>query len=137
MLPLNKQYAHVLKLIGENKANHVKNSIVGYDINVEEVYERQILEISSNMREVTRDVVKLDTLTNYPTWWSVSTTQRSDKNKAAAAENVFLDINSGEGLEQDIYAVIVRDGKKLDLRYGTTYAEKTSNGFRAASDYLK
>jgi len=137
MLPSNKQYAHVLKLIDNNKADHVKNSIIGYDSNVEESYERAVYEINSGKREVTRDLVKLIDLSAYPSWWSVSSAQRSDKNKAAAGSNVFVSGDTGEGLEQDDYAVIIRDGKKLDLRYGVTFAEKEYNGFRATSDYIK
>jgi hypothetical protein len=136
MLPLNKQYAHILKLIDNDKADHVKNSTLGYDANVEEEYERGVFEINSGKREITRDLVRLIDLQTYPAWWSISSIQRSDKNKAAAGTNVFTAIDTGEGMEQDDYAVIIRDGKKLDLRYGVTFAEKQYNGFRAASDYL-
>ena len=137
MLPLNKQYAHVLKLIDNDKADHVKNSTLGYDSNVEESYERAVYEVNGGKREITRDLTRLVDLQNYPTWWSVSTTQRSDKNKAAAGSNVFRAEDTGEGMEQDNYAVIIRDGEKLNLRYGVTYGEKTYMGFRAASDYLE
>ncbi len=136
MLPTNKQYAHVLKLISKYKTDQIKNSILAYDENVEEDYRRDIKEINSGKREVTRDLVRLVDLKNYPSWWDVDGIQRSDKNKAAAGQNVFASQNNGEGMEQDDYAVIIRDGKKLDLRYGPSYAEKSYNGFRAASDYL-
>ena len=137
MLPLNKQYAHVLALIDAYKADNVKNSLKGYDDQVEESYERGVYEISSGKREVTRNLVRLIDLATVPAWWNVSSIDRSDKNKAAAGSNVFISGDTGEGMEQDDYAVIIRDGKKLNLRYGVTFAEKTYNGFRAASDYLK
>jgi hypothetical protein len=137
MLPLNKQYAHVLKLIDNDKVDRVKNSTLGYDINVEEGYTREIFEISSGKREITRDLTKLIDLQTYPVWWNIDEIQRSDKNKAAAGTNVFTAIDTGEGMEQDDYAIIIRDGKKFNLRYGVTFAEKEYNGFRAASEYLK
>jgi len=135
-LPLNKQYAHVLELIKGNRTDYVKNGITGYDENVEEDYERAIFEISSNNRELTRDLLELKKFTALPLWWNVSNTLKSDKDKAAASANVFVAGDTGVGLEQDDFAVIIRDGDKLDLRYGVTYAEKTYNSFRAASDYL-
>ncbi len=135
-LPLNKQYAHILKLIDGNRADYVKNSTLGYDVNVEEEYERGVFEINNGKREITRNLVKLIDLQTYPVWWNINSIQRSDKNKSAAGTNVFTATDTGEGMEQDDYAVIIRDGKKLNLRYGVTFAEKEYNGFRAASEYL-
>ncbi len=145
LLPTNKQYAHVLKLMDLNRKDYVKNSIAGYDANVEEDYERKLEEIFNNMKEFTRNLVKLadfptvgnTTKPDLPTWWDVNELFYNDTQKASVSTNVLVNQDAGAGKKQDPYAVVIRDGKKMDLTYGPTHGEKGEIGFRAASDYLK
>jgi hypothetical protein len=143
-LPSNKQYAHTIKLIKAYKLNNVKNSLLGYDDNVEENYERQIFEVMSNNQEFTSDLVKLDEFDeqNVPSWWGVLKTFYNDSDKAAASTDALVNPDAGLGINQDPYAVIIRGDidstgvVKMDLRYGVTFGEKGDIGFRAASDYV-
>jgi hypothetical protein len=48
----------------------------------------------------------------------------------------MIDPTIGTGFNQDPYAVIVRDGKIINVAYGVTFGEEGQIGFRAASDYL-
>ncbi len=147
-LPSNKQYAHVLQLIKANKADNVKNGILGNDVNVEEDYEREVLEIvgmTANMQEFTSNLVRLDKLDelNLPSWWEVAEVAYSRTDKAAASTNALTNPDVGLGKNQDPYAVIIRGGSnatgasQMDLTYGVTFGEKGDIGFRAASDYYK
>ncbi len=144
-LPSNKQYAHVLQLIKANRADNVKNGILGNDVNVEEDYERGVFETNSNMQEFTSNLVKLDKLdeTALPAWWGVEHAFYNDSDKAAASTNALVNPDTGLGKNQDPYAVIVRGDVdtagvvKMDLTYGVTFGEKGDIGFRAASDYYK
>jgi predicted RNA-binding protein len=144
-LPSNKQYAHVLKLISNYKADNVKNSIVGYDSNVEEDYERGVYEIMSNNQEFTGSLVKLNEFNenSIPAWWNVQKTFYNDGDKAAASIDALTNPDAGLGKNQDPYAVIIRGDVtttglvKMDLTYGVTFGEKGDIGFRAASDYLE
>jgi len=145
MLPSNKQYAHVLTLIANYKADNVKNSLLGYDANVEEAYERAVFEMTSNNQEFTRNLIKLDEFNenNVPAWWNVQKVFYNDSDKAAASTDALVNPDAGLGINQDPYAVIVRGDVdttglvKMSLQYGVTFGEKGDIGFRAASDYLK
>ncbi len=141
-LPTNKQYAHVTTLIDAYKADNVKNSTLGYDLNVEETYERGVFEIANpnnqNKLEFTSDLLLLSnfTATDRPTWWNVTEVKQLFP-KAGASANVMTDPSAGVGFNQDPYAVIIRDGKIINVAYGVTYGEEGQIGFRAASGYIK
>jgi hypothetical protein len=134
-LPSNKQWEQVIRIYNQETLT-VSNGILGLDGNVEEEYVRNIYEIYGGKREFTNSMVKLDTFIQ-PTWWNITNISRNiDKTKAGAGI-VVRDDQSGTGFEQDSYAVIVRDGKVMDLKYGPSFGETTIIGFRAASDYIK
>ncbi len=134
-LPSNKQWEQVTRLYNL-QTQSVANGLLGIDGNVEEDYVRNVYEIYGGKREFTNSMVKLDTFVK-PTWWDVSTISTNLDNTKAGAGIVVRDDQSGTGFEQDSYAVIVRDGKAMDLKYGPAFGETGVIGFRAASDYLK
>ena len=134
-LPSNKQWEQVMRIYNP-QTQTVANDILGIDGNVEEDYVRNVYEIIGGKREFTSSMVKLDSFVK-PTWWDVSTISTNLDPTKAGAGIVVRDDQSGTGFEQDSYAVIIRDGKVMDLKYGPAFGETGIIGFRAASDYIK
>ena len=141
-LPSNKQYANVVKLLGNSEQSNTiknKNGTSAYDSNVAKTYEAPMFEIFTNMEEFTSNLVLLSSFSTPSAWWEVNEIfQNPTSALAFAGYDVRVSNNSGVGLGQDPYAVLIRGFKdKLDLRYGVASGEKGNIGFRAASDYLK
>ena len=134
-LPSNKQWEQVMRIY-DPQTQTVANDVLAIDGNVEEEYTRNIYELIGGKREFTSSMVKLDSFIK-PTWWDVTTISRNLNPNKAGAGIVVRDDQSGTGFEQDSYAVIVRDGKVMDLKYGPAFGETGVIGFRAASDYIK
>ncbi len=142
-LPSNKQWEHVIKVYN-TLSQKVENTKEGYDPNVPESYGknsqddvRKIYEIFGSKREITSSMVRLDGFTTQPTWWDVTSISRNTDPTKAGAGIVVRNDQSGIGIEQDAYAVIIRDGKVMDLKYGPAFGEDGIVGFRAASAYLE
>ncbi len=134
-LPTNKQWEQVIRIYNV-ETQTVANGLLGLDGNVEEEYVRNIYEIYDGKREFTSSMVKLDGFIQ-PTWWDVTTLSKNLDETKAGAGIMVRDDQSGTGFEQDSFAVIVRDGKRMDLKYGPAFGEAGIIGFRAASDYIK
>jgi hypothetical protein len=127
-LPSLKQYAHTMKLLSNNS---VANSVLYYDPQVEETYERNIYELQSGVKEFTNTIVGLPYgLDNY----EGIRIEKNFENRAYAGST----INNSVGLVSNTALAILGTGF-IDLRYSISYADNGdfAIGFRAASDYIK
>lgn len=179
-LPTDKQWTHMVKLMintANNWSNNavgagelkdggsytLQNSILGYDANVEEKYERKLYEVADEHAEWTRTLVNKDKLLPqgtvgfdgegikgiFPDWWLPSL------NNAVLGESskVGIYINIGTRFVSSVndsnYIVITRGGSDYenlavadngiataDFGYGLNF-QNSYIGFRAASAYVE
>jgi len=141
MIPTNKQYTHVLKLqeASNNGDKSIKNYSLdyGYDINVEEDYQRDIYHLLGTIKEFTKEIVYVDEFKNtIPSFWESEGRVTSRLDGLTRSDT---DIGFGAPGFKDNYAVIVRDGWAVDLTYGVGSGDNTVGqeiGFRMSTCYL-
>jgi len=160
-LPTHKQYVHVKMLLDADKANggdgrHIRNGLLGVDPNLPLVIDDLVIdEFGITRKEFLRNLIQLretDTtervsvfsVTDFNEeefkWWGVNSSKALLSDTAGASST--HDIGAGIDTDADPYAVVVRGGELIDLRYGMSGISKDSEGetngisFRAATEYL-
>lgn len=157
-IPTHKQYLHVKKLLDADKANggdgrHIRNGLLGIDANLPLTeYTIVIDEFGETKKEYVRNLVQLvsviegidENIFNFerdvPLWWEANPSKFISSVGGALSSQ---DLGFGMGLTKDPYAVIVRGGEILDLRFSVSAIESdgesdsTGISFRAATPYFK